>query len=78
MINDDTYFTQDGGPEKANIYFSQCISCKHFDRRKKYTCTAFPQGIPNSILYEMKSTTMCFPVKQETAHTKRKINEFST
>ena len=61
MINDDTYFTQDGGPEKANIYFSQCISCKHFDRRKKYTCTAFPQGIPNSIIYEMKKQNHVFP-----------------
>lgn len=53
MENNDIAFMQDGGPERTNVYFSQCIHCVHFDRGKRYTCLAFPGGIPESMLYEM-------------------------
>lgn len=54
MEKEITYNTLDGGLERTNIYFSQCIGCKHFDKKNRYTCIAFPKGIPDDILYEKK------------------------
>lgn len=51
-MEEEIYNTLDGGPERANIYFSQCIRCKHFT--SEHTCVAFPRGIPESILYNME------------------------
>lgn len=56
-----TYNTLDGGPERSNIYFSQCLGCKHFNSNKRYTCIAFPNGIPDDILYEMKKHDTTHP-----------------
>lgn len=56
-----TYNTLDGGPEEANIYFSQCIRCKHLDLKMKCSCVAFPNGIPDDILYEMKRHNTIHP-----------------
>lgn len=30
---------------------SNCLECKHFIHDKKFTCKAFPKGIPNNILF---------------------------
>jgi hypothetical protein len=29
----------------------QCWTCKHFDKKSKATCKAFPEGIPSEILF---------------------------
>lgn len=59
MEEEKIYNTLDGGPERTNIYFSQCIMCKHFT--SEHTCAAFPKGIPNDILYEMKTHNTIHP-----------------
>jgi len=33
---------------------ARCISCKHFINDKKFTCKAFPKGIPNKFIYNEK------------------------
>lgn len=51
-MEDENINKLDGGPEYTNIYYSQCIKCVHLSDDIE-TCPAFPNGIPNSILYEM-------------------------
>lgn len=36
---------------KNNIKASQCFECKHFNEDKAFTCKAFPEGIPDVLLY---------------------------
>lgn len=31
-----------------------CVGCKHFIDDKKFTCKAFPKGIPNKFIYNEK------------------------
>ena len=36
------------------IIFSRCLNCKNFINDKKFTCKAFPNGIPDNILFNEK------------------------
>jgi len=33
---------------------SNCLECKNFIHNKKFTCKAFPEGIPDNILFNKK------------------------
>lgn len=33
------------------IILSRCLDCKNFIDNKKFTCRAFPDGIPDNILF---------------------------
>ena len=37
---------------------SDCLECKHFIHNKKFTCKAFPKGIPDDILFNKKEHKM--------------------
>lgn len=60
MEEENIHNTLDGGPELANIFFSQCIHCVHFDVDTE-TCSAFPDGIPDYLLYEMGKHDIILP-----------------
>ena len=32
-------------------FISRCLDCKNFINDKKFTCKAFPKGIPKNILF---------------------------
>lgn len=49
MKQSDNIFVLDDRHEIFNLYRSQCATCKHY-QRYKYSCSAFPKGIPDSIL----------------------------
>lgn len=71
MEEKNIYNELDGGPELANVYFSQCIQCKYYEIEEDQ-CQAFPDGIPESILYEMKKHDTILPNQTgETTFTKR-------
>lgn len=46
---DKDYYILDDRHEIFNLYKSQCATCRHYCR-DKYSCAAFPTGIPNAIL----------------------------
>ena len=35
-------------------FISRCLDCKHFINDKKFTCKAFPKGIPKDVLFNEK------------------------
>lgn len=42
------------------IVDSQCLRCKHFIDDTKFNCMAFPDGIPDEILYNKFDHTKPF------------------
>lgn len=37
--------------QKEDIVKSQCYDCAHFNEDEAHTCKAFPEGIPDKILF---------------------------
>ncbi len=36
------------------LMISDCLYCKYFIHDKRFTCKAFPEGVPKDILYNKK------------------------
>ena len=49
MKKSDYIFVLDDRHEIFNMYRSPCATCRHYDS-EHYSCQAFPDGIPDSIL----------------------------
>lgn len=52
MKEEKVYNTLDNQIEFTNFYRSQCIQCAHLGEDME-SCPAFPQGIPQHLLFEM-------------------------
>lgn len=48
-MDTNNFMTLDDRHEVFNLYSSQCAHCKFYEYGK-YSCVAFPKGIPDDIL----------------------------
>ena len=72
MENNDIAFIQDGGPERTNIYFSQCIHCVHFDRGKDIHVWHSLMVFRRACFMRWGNMTSCYLDKPEQQYSKKR------